>query len=46
MERMNEFFAQAEVDRQRVKAGMDEIRKQREELKKAREAAARMANEE
>jgi hypothetical protein len=42
---LDEFFAKAELDRQRVKAGMDEIRKQREELKRAREAAARMAEE-
>ena len=46
MSRLNEFFAQAEVDRQRVKAGMDAIRKERDELKKARDAASRMANEE
>ncbi|EXJ63956.1 hypothetical protein A1O7_00291 [Cladophialophora yegresii CBS 114405] len=46
MDRLKEFFAQAEIDRQRVKAGMDAIRKQKEELKKARDAAARMANEE
>jgi hypothetical protein len=46
MDELNEFFAKAEIDRQRVKAGMDDIRKQREDLKKAREAAARMANEE
>ena len=46
MDRLNEFFAQAEIDRQRVKAGIDAVRKQKEELKRAREAAARMANEE
>ncbi|KAJ9608108.1 hypothetical protein H2200_007096 [Cladophialophora chaetospira] len=46
MEKLDEFFVQAEIDRQRVKAGMDAIRKQKEELQKARDAAARMANEE
>ena len=46
MERLNEFFAKAEIDRQLVKAGMDAVRQQRQELKQAREAAARMANEE
>jgi len=46
VERLNAFFAQAEIDRQRVKAGMDAIRQQRKELKQAREAAARSANEE
>ncbi|KAH0830778.1 hypothetical protein FOPE_02125 [Fonsecaea pedrosoi] len=45
MERLKEFFARAEEDRQRVKAGMDAIRKQKEDLKRAREAAERMANE-
>ncbi|KIW24976.1 uncharacterized protein PV07_10652 [Cladophialophora immunda] len=45
MERLKEFFAKAEEDRQRVKAGMDAIRKQKEDLKRAREAAERMANE-
>ncbi|KIW96337.1 uncharacterized protein Z519_03406 [Cladophialophora bantiana CBS 173.52] len=45
MERLNEFFVKAEEDRQRVKAGMDAIRKQKEDLKRAREAAERMANE-
>ncbi|KIY00287.1 uncharacterized protein Z520_03972 [Fonsecaea multimorphosa CBS 102226] len=45
MERLKEFFAKAEEDRQRVKAGIDAIRKQKEDLKKAREAAERMANE-
>ena len=46
MDQLNEFLARADVDRQRVKAGRDAERKQREELKKAREAAARMTNEE
>ncbi|EXJ72978.1 uncharacterized protein A1O5_04127 [Cladophialophora psammophila CBS 110553] len=45
MERLNEFFVKAEEDRQRVKAGMDAIRKQKEDLKRAREAAERMVNE-
>ena len=38
MERMNEFFEKAEVDRQRVKAGIDEVRKQKKELQTARDA--------
>lgn len=32
-------------DRKRVKAGMDEIRREKEELQKAREAAERMTTE-
>lgn len=46
MEQLDEFFKQSDLDRKRVKAALDAIRKQREELKAARDAAARMANEE
>lgn len=45
MEELRIFFEKAEEDRQRVKAGMDAMRKQKADLKKAREAAERLANE-
>lgn len=45
MRRLNAFFQKAEIDRQRVKAGIDEMRKQKEDLRKAREAAERLTSE-
>jgi hypothetical protein len=45
MDQLQEFFKQSEADRQRVKAGMDAIRKQKEDLKRARDAAAAMAGD-
>ncbi|KAL2431597.1 hypothetical protein ABEF95_012199 [Exophiala dermatitidis] len=45
MKRLNAFFQKADIDRKRVKAGIDEMRKQKEELRKAREAAERMTSE-
>ncbi|EXJ95016.1 hypothetical protein A1O1_00134 [Capronia coronata CBS 617.96] len=45
MRRLNAFFQKADIDRKRVKAGIDEMRKQKEDLRKAREAAERLTSE-
>lgn len=45
MERLRVLFEKSEEDRQRVKAGIDALRKQQAELKRAREAAERMLSE-
>ncbi|KIX02080.1 uncharacterized protein Z518_08019 [Rhinocladiella mackenziei CBS 650.93] len=45
MKRLEEFAKQSEIDRQLVKAGRDAVKKQQEELKKARETAERITNE-
>ncbi|EXJ89014.1 hypothetical protein A1O3_02078 [Capronia epimyces CBS 606.96] len=45
MRRLNAFFQKAEVDRKRVQVGIDEMRKQKEDLRKAREAAERLTSE-
>lgn len=43
--RMDRFFDRAEEDRQRVKAGIDAMKREKEDLKRAREAADRLASE-
>lgn len=43
--RLQAFFQKAEIDRRLVKAGVDEMNKQKEELKKAREAAERLTSD-
>jgi len=45
MKELNDFNSQSERDRRLVKAGMDKIFKEKEELRKAREAAERMTAE-
>ena len=43
--RLDEFFAKAELDRQRVKAGVDAMRKEKEDLKRARGEAEKLQAE-
>ncbi|KEF58368.1 uncharacterized protein A1O9_06294, partial [Exophiala aquamarina CBS 119918] len=45
MQKLNNFKSQSEKDRRLVKAGMDKIFKEKEELRKAREAAERLTSE-
>lgn len=45
MRKLNEFFEQSEIDRRLVKAGRDAVKKEKEELRKAREAAERLSAE-
>lgn len=45
MKNLNDFNSQSGRDRKLVKAGMDKIFKEKEELRKAREAAERLTSE-
>lgn len=45
IERLKEFEVQSQIDRRLVRVGLDALKKEKEELRKAREAAERMTAE-